>query len=305
MKRVTAKQAARILPVVRADANKYTRGVCELVVGSERFAGAAVLAAKAANRMGAGYVKVYACEQVAAALHIAQPSSVVLPAEEFSASSHEARIARPHAVVAGCGMAGTEDEVRLVLDVLDKTKACVLVDGGGLAALACDEGIAVLRRRAAAGLPTVITPHGGEAARLARFVAKRCGSRVDDSCADAPRTASDLARAFDAVCVLKGPDTFIATGNEESPDDVILMDRGTPALSKAGTGDILAGAIGSLLAQGCDPADACVAGSFVHARAGVLASRDIGEPCVTAEDVLDYLAPAIASLARKARKEGN
>lgn len=304
MRRIDAKQAARAFPALRSDANKYTRGVCELVVGSERFAGAAVLAAKAANRMGAGYVKVYACEQVAAALHVVQPSSVVLPVREFSEEPHDADARHPRAVVVGCGMAGAAEETRLVLEVLADTRAPVLVDGGGLAALACDQARAVLGRRSAAGLATVVTPHGGEAARLARFIDDGSG-RYGTNCTASPQTALALARAYGVICVLKGPDTFIATGDEASFDDAAVMDAGTPAIAKAGTGDILAGAIGSLLAQGCDPFDACAAATFIHARAGVLAAAATGDSFVTAEDILDYLALAAAALPRKVRKEGN
>ncbi|MFR4802507.1 MAG: NAD(P)H-hydrate dehydratase [Eggerthellaceae bacterium] len=107
------------------------------------------------------------------------------------------------------------------------------------------------------------------------------------------------------MCVLKGPDTFIASGDEESDRDVSALYQGTPALAKAGTGDILAGVIGALLAQGVSAYDACVAGTFVHARAGILASVDLGETCVTAEDVLSHLAPAVSALVRKLQKEGN
>lgn len=297
MRSITSKKAARALPSLRADVNKYTRGVCELVVGSGRFPGAAVLAVSAANRMGAGYVKAYTCDQAACALHVAQPSVVTLAADSYVQDFHAQDERHPRATVVGCGMAGTDDEVRRTLDVLGYTAAPVLVDGGGLAALGTAEGAAALRERFVEGYPTVITPHGGEASRLAKALSDRFGAA---SCAQGPapaETALALARAFGAVCVLKGPDTFIATGDEDSADDVMALYQGTPALAKAGTGDVLAGAIGALLAQGVPAPDACAAAAFVHARAGMLASVDKGEFCVTAEDVLGHLAPAVAMLA--------
>lgn len=306
MEAVTSKRAARALPILKPDANKYTRGVCELVVGSERFAGAAVLAAKAANRMGAGYVKVYACDRVAAALHAVQPSSVVLPADAFAACAHDEDERHPRAVVVGCGMEADAGGRRLAMEVLAAARTAVLVDGGGLAALACDEGVSVLERRFSEGLATVITPHAGEAARLARFFEGRGVPGFDAFRADSAHAASALARACHAVCVLKGPNTFIATGSERTPDEVAVMAEGTPVLAKAGTGDILAGAIGALLAQGCDPLDACIAATFVHARSGVLAAAATAQLCVTAEDIIDHLAPAVASLEREApEEEGN
>lgn len=305
MKSITSKKAARALPTLRADANKYTRGVCELVVGSDRFVGAAVLAVSAANRMGAGYVKAYTGEKAADVLHIVQPSAVVLSTEEFFEEERASTECRPRAVVAGCGMAGTDDDVRRVIDLLVLCKAPVLLDGGGLRALACEEGAAAARKRFVEGIPTVITPHGGEALRLMRFLEESAQDVPDPGRLKPQELALALARAFGVVCVLKGPDTFIATGDEESAGDVAAMLQGTPVLAKAGTGDILAGMIGALLCQGADPFDACAAGTFLHARAGMLAAVDRSELCVTAEDVLDHVSAATAALERKIRKEGN
>lgn len=305
MKSITSKKAARALPALRADANKYTRGVCELVVGSDRFVGAAVLAVLAANRMGAGYVKVYTCDKAADVLHIVQPSAVVLSEQAFFEEDHACDERHPRAVVVGCGMAGTDEEIRRTIDLLEACKAPVVLDGAGLRALACDEGAAAARRRFVEGVPTVVTPHGGEALRLMRFLAQRSQDVPDPGRLKAQEMALVLARAFGVTCVLKGPDTFIATGDEESAGDVAAMLQGTPVLAKAGTGDILAGMIGSLAGQGVDAFDACVAATFLHARAGMLASVDRCELCVTAEDVLEHLAAATAALERKIRKEGN
>ena len=80
---------------------------------------------------------------------------------------------------------------------------------------------------------------------------------------------------------------------------MLVLTCGTPALAKAGTGDVLAGSIGSLLARGMEPKDACALGAFVHARAGVLAAADSAELCVTTEDVLVHLPHAIRALDRK------
>ena len=303
MKSITSKKAAHALPSLRADVNKYTRGVCELVVGSERFVGAAVLAASAANRMGAGYVKVYSCDAAASALHVVQPSSVVLPMQAYVNDFHAQDERNPRATVVGCGMRNTAAEVKMTIDVLSYTAAPVLVDGGGLAALATPEGFAAVRNRFVEGYPTVITPHGGEAFRLMRWLAEKPETVRDPDRCSPNETALALADAFGAICVLKGPDTFIASGDETAPEEVTVMLQGTPALAKAGTGDILAGCIGALLAQGVDAFDACMAGTFVHARAGMLAAVDHDEFCVTAEDVLGHLAPAVGSLLRKVRKE--
>lgn len=328
MKSITSKKAARVLPFPRLDDNKYTRGVCELVVGSDAFVGAAVLAVSAANRMGSGYVKAYVGEEAARVLHVVQPSVVTFPRHNYGCDTHKQDERHPRATVVGCGMRGDQEELQLVVEVLESTEAPVLVDGGGLAALGTPEGLAVLKRRFVEGRSTVITPHGGEALRILQGIHEQLaleetasrgvlgsvrdakefaarGARALAGNSTPQEMALALARALGVVCVLKGPDTFIASGEEESDCDVLALYQGTPALAKAGTGDILAGVIGALLAQGVSACDACVAGTFVHARAGVLASVDLGETCVTAEDVLSHLAPAVSAIMRKLQKEGN
>ena len=101
---------------------------------------------------------------------------------------------------------------------------------------------------------------------------------------------------------MKGPNTYIADGNEECADEVIELACGTPALAKAGTGDVLAGIVASLLAQGMDPKDACILGTYVHAQAGVLAAAESSQLCVCAEDVIAYVPSAIRALEKKSLK---
>lgn len=305
MKVLTAKKVAKHLPTLPYDANKYTRGVCELVVGTSRFPGAGVLAAMAASRMGAGYVNVYTCPETAAALHVAQPSAVTLEGAVYKRDFHAQGEGHPRASVVGCGMAHIPEDVQRTLDVLQYTAGPVLVDGGALSVFAEPAAQECMRNRFVEGYPTIVTPHGGEAERLLRTVRNRLGAMIgeEDTVLDVDfdeltpqEKAVLLARAFGVICVLKGPDTYIADGNEETPDDVWVMRQGTLALSKAGTGDVLAGVIGALLAQGVAPKAACALGTFVHARAGVLASGKLGEFCVTTEDVLAFLPAAVRAI---------
>ena len=155
-------------------------------------------------------------------------------------------------------------------------EAPLLIDGGALGLLANATGLRLARERAAAGRSTLLTPHGGEAARLAQGAREALGE-AEDAAARGTRSplaeaagalspasrstlaaadpapaalACALAEAYGAVVALKGPVTFIA-----SPDGTVeVMDRGTSALAKAGTGDVLAGIVGALLAQGLSPA---------------------------------------------------
>ena len=307
MKTITAKKAARLLPSLEWDANKYTRGTCELVVGEPTYPGAGVLAAMAASKAGAGYVCVYTCAETAAALRVAQPSCVCWPIDSFNECFHPTGSRHPRAVAVGCGFAGLEASTATVLEVLSHAYEPVLVDGGGLAALATPAGKEALRKRFEKGLATVIAPHGGEAERIIdSFGAELAGERrAKAELRSVPAAASDalfLARALGVVCVLKGPNTYIADGNEECADEVIELACGTPALAKAGTGDVLAGIVASLLAQGMDPKDACILGTYVHAQAGVLAAAESSQLCVCAEDVIAYVPSAIRALEKKSLK---
>lgn len=274
-----------LLPYPDREANKYSRGHLVLVAGSAAYPGAACLAALGAQRMGAGYTEVVTDPSAVSLVRSFRPSLVVRSDETWLAGEPlAASPARPGACAVGSGFdPGDERSKRLLFRALDTADAPVLVDGGALAALATDEGRKRCRERFVCGLPTVATPHGGEAARLA----KPLGLPTDDT----RSLARSLSLAYGIVVVLKGPVTWISDGEAE-----VCMDEGTPALAKAGTGDVLAGMIGSLLAQALAPVDACVLAATLHAHAARFASDDLTSVSVTPEDVLDYVPRAIAAM---------
>lgn len=310
---------AQLLPHPTADANKYTRGTLTLVAGSAAYPGAACLAAAAAQRMGAGYTQVVTASENVRTVQAFRPSLVVRSRDSWDAAAQRAsEPGKPCAYAVGSGFdAADERAAELVFSVLGYAHAPVLVDGGAFAALASDRGLKVLRRRLLRGLPTVLTPHGGEAARLA--AAFGVTAAVSEAVRDQEAFALDLARACGATVVLKGPDTCIA--QSEGAADAFahvasapaafarvasapaaqarffMMREGTPALAKAGTGDVLAGMIGSLLAQGLGAFDASALGAVLHARAGRLAESRLGDVCVIPEDVVDALPEAVGNLA--------
>lgn len=279
-----ASRLRGLLPYPAREANKYSRGHLVLVAGSAAYPGAACLAALAAERMGAGYTEVATDPSALPIVRSFRPSLVArtdgawLAREPLVGSP-----ARPAACAVGSGFdPDDERSERLLFHALETVDAPVLVDGGALAALATDGGRARCRERFVAGEATVVTPHGGEAARLA----KPLGLPTED-----PRALADaLSLAYGVVVVLKGPVTWISNGEVAA-----CMAEGTPALAKAGTGDVLAGMIGSLLAQALEPVDACMLAATLHARAARLAAEELTPICVCAEDVLDYLPRAIAA----------
>lgn len=177
----------------------------------------------------------------------------------------------------------SSQSARLTLGVLAAAQAPVVVDGGGLAAIATPEGRQVLKERFGNGLPTILTPHAGEATRLAE--------PFDFDVSEPLKLAQKLSLAYGAVIVLKGPVTYISDG-----ETTVEMDKGSSALAKAGTGDVLAGMLTSLLAQKLEPMDACALATNLHALAGRAAAKELTDICVCAHDVVDFLPNAIKKL---------
>lgn len=333
-KKYTLEQVAALLPWPDDQANKYSRGKLTLVAGCADYPGAACLAALAAQRMGAGYTEVACAPQSVAAVRAVSPSLVVRAWDELAAYAQldpderdegvatapmavrsqlagpdgqagTPRIAlpvrpthkapRPRALgpvvphhplgfLVGSGFTAADSlSAKLTCAVLAAASAPVLVDGGGLDALTSPEGRLLLRRRFVNGFPTVITPHAGEAARLAEPLALP----VDDPA----RLSLLLAQAYGVTAMVKGPTTYISDG-----EGVVRMTDGTPALAKAGTGDVLAGMTAALLAQGLASLDACVLAATLHARAAQAAAKRLTSICVVAEDVVAAIPEAIASL---------
>lgn len=281
----TTDELVALLPLPAHDANKYTRGVLDAVVGSERYPGAACLAAYASQRMGAGYTEVFTHPTAVDLVRGFRPSLVVQPRAALPATLPASLPGKPRAYLVGCGFdADDAESPRLVHALLKRAEAPVLVDGSGLDALTSEKGRRLLKRRFLAGQPTVITPHAGEATRLARPL----GLPTDDPCA----LARSLSLALGVIAVVKGPVTFISDGEQ-----TVRMAHGTPALAKAGTGDVLAGMIGALLAQGLDALNAAVLGAELHGRAGLAAAARWSTIAVTAEDVIECIPNALAELA--------
>lgn len=281
----TSDELVALLPVPERDTNKYARGKLTALVGSARYPGAACLVATASQRMGAGYTEVVTAPEAENLVRVCSPSLVVRSWEGLQPSDlAPSRLGKPCAYAVGSGFDAQDVEALAhVHFVLKRAEAPVLVDGGGLQALTSKKGQRLLKRRFILGLPTVVTPHAGEAARLAAPFNLQTEDPAELACA--------IARTYGVIAAVKGPETFVSDG-----DQVARMALGTPALAKAGTGDVLAGMIGALLAQGLDPLDAAVLGATLHAQAGRAAEARLTSVCVVAEDVIDALPQAIVTL---------
>ena len=235
-------------------AHKGDFGAVGVIGGSRGMVGAAILAARAALRIGAGRVYADCLGAPDLQLDLLQPELMLRAEQDFPAALD--------AIVAGCGLHGDPAAIGALARAFDSTAALVL-DAGGLTQLAADP--ALVRRFTTRAAVRVITPHPGEAARLLA-----CDTAAVQ--ADRPASARELAQRFSTIAVLKGSDTVIA----EPGGACWINPTGGPALATAGTGDVLAGMIGGLLAQGYPALDAVRGAVWLHGRAADLHGGDRG-----------------------------
>ncbi|MFI1211644.1 NAD(P)H-hydrate dehydratase [Streptomyces sp. NPDC020802] len=254
---------AALLPVPGAESDKYRRGVVGIAAGSARYPGAAVLAVAGALRGGAGAVR-----------YVGPAGDAVIARfpETLVSSGSPERAGRVQSWVVGPGAGDDADAVAAVL----KADVPVLVDADGLRLADRD---AVRARRA----PTLLTPHAGEAAAL-------LGVSRDEVEGARLTSVRELAERYGATVLLKGSTTLVAS---PGGGPVRVNSTGTGWLATAGSGDVLSGLTGSLLAAGLDALDAGSAGAYLHGLAGRLAAA--GAP-IGAHDVAEAVREAWRSV---------
>jgi NAD(P)H-hydrate epimerase len=286
------RDAAVAFPRRRREAHKGDFGHGLIVAGSLGKTGAAVLAAGGALRAGAGLVTVATpepCLPVVAAAR-AEAMTEPLPATARGGLDEAALprlldlAAERDAVVLGPGL-GQEPGTRALVRAF--VRACpvpLVIDADGLNALAATAGEPAVLDALRRDLATVLTPHPGEMARLA-------GRPAAEVQRGRPEAAAALARETGAVVVLKGERTLVA----EPSGRAAVSASGNPGMATGGTGDVLAGVVGSLLARH-GALLAATAAVVVHGRAGDLAARERGEEGLTAGDLVEALPAAIESV---------
>jgi ADP-dependent NAD(P)H-hydrate dehydratase len=269
----------------RRDTSKHDYGRVVIVGGAAGMAGAPALAAMAALKSGAGLVEALVPEQVAAITAGFDPCVMTrgLPGRTDGTVATdaleeiEARTGRADVVAVGPGLGRSDAVVQMVVHLWQHLPQPAVFDADGLWALArIDRG-----SLASHAGPRILTPHAGEMLRL--LGADPSSARADDR-AMLEREAVMLARAIDAVIVLKGPSTLIVDPTRQAHNDT-----GNPGMATAGTGDVLTGVTAALLAQGLSPFDAARLAVWVHGRAGDVTAEALGEISMTARDLLDRL----------------
>ncbi|MET8882458.1 NAD(P)H-hydrate dehydratase [Streptomyces rubiginosohelvolus] len=253
---------AALLPVPGAESDKYRRGVVGVVAGSERYPGAAVLAVAGALRGGAGAVR-----------YVGPGADAVIARfpEALVHAGPPSKAGRVQAWVVGPGLGDGRQAEAAVADAL-AADVPVLVDADGLRLLDAE----TVRTRTA---PTVLTPHAGEAAAL-------LGTAREEVESGRLTAVRELAARYRATVLLKGSTTLIA---EARDTPVRVNPTGTAYLATAGSGDVLSGLTGSLLAAGLAPRDAASVGAYLH---GLAARHGSDGAPVSAQDVADGIPAA-------------
>ncbi len=288
MKRIDFDYLERHFPERPADAHKGTMGTLCAITGSRGFSGAAILSARAALRTGVGllYQLLPDCiypifagavyESVCVPVQ-GNPQGTVAPTDLDAISG---AVSRATAVLIGCGL-GNNQDTRAVLEAVTRTVTVpLIIDADGINALA--QHIHILDERSA---PVILTPHVKEFSRLSGL----CVEEILRSPADS--AAAFARRHPNAVLVLKGHRTYIAAG-----DTLYENIAGNSGMAKGGSGDVLAGVIASLAAQGANALQAAIMGVHIHALAGDIAAAQYSRTAMLPSDIITALPEIFAKI---------
>ncbi len=291
VEQLEAADVGRLLPDPGVEASKYTRGVLGVTAGSNAYPGAAALCVGGARRGGAGYLRFAGTAHPAELVRQHFPDVVCTQVQPGDGEGVLAA-GRVQAWVVGPGL-GTDDNGAAVVRSVLGADVPVLVDADGLTIVARNPGW--LRERSARGQVTLLTPHEGEFARL---IGKEPDEATAALAADRLGSVRRAAAELTATVLLKGSTTLVV-----DPDGRARVNgTGTAWLASAGTGDVLSGVAGGLLASGLAPLDAGSVGAWLHGVAAGFVIEDAGPPLV-AFDLLASL-PAAWEYARSAAGAG-
>ncbi len=289
---MTPESARALVPARPLTSHKGTFGHLLIVAGSRNFVGAASLAARGAHRVGAGLVTLAAPESVyrisasrlTETIHLPLPEDADGRIDASAADVIRERIDNYSAMAVGCGLgwsSGTADLMEcLLLAGADPPSMPTVIDADGLNSLSrCPDWADHLRAAA------VLTPHPGEMATLT-------GQSTSQVQADRIGIASQSAVGWRQDVLLKGAHTVVASPCGKR----CVLPFANPALAAGGTGDVLTGIIGGLLAQGLAPYDAARLGGFLHGTAAEQVRAEYGNAGVVASDLLDRIPRIVAGL---------
>lgn len=259
-----------------ADSHKGTYGTVLSVCGSYGMAGAAALAAKAALRSGVGLVAAAVPESIYPIVAVQVPEAVFVPYAQGGAHAAKLllpRLERADALLLGCGLGQTRDATELTEALLSGATCPIVLDADGINLLA--RHISIVETIQA---PLILTPHPAELSRL-------LGCSMAQIQKDRIAAARQAVQRTGAVVVLKGHHTVIAAPSGE----LWVNPTGNPGMAVGGSGDVLAGMIAALVAQGLSPEDAARCGVYLHGAAGDRAAARLSQHAMLPSDMIDEL----------------
>ena len=280
-----------LLPSRPKASHKGTYGHVLLVAGSRGKTGAALMAAKACLKAGAGLVTIGSPETVVTSLQSRVTEEMILPLDDkgngtlsFKAADSIMKFltARGNVLVIGPGLSVDEEIKKLLTEVVTHAHVPIVIDADGLNAISGKTGI--IRK---CKTPVILTPHPGEMSRLE-------GIESGDGTVSQDRItrALSLAGKTKAYVVLKGVPTVTATPDGEA----CINSSGNPGMATAGSGDVLTGIISAFLAQGLSPADASALGVYIHGYAGDIVADKKGQRSMVASDIIHELPRVFRSI---------
>ena len=261
------------LPKRKNNSHKGTYGKVLVIAGSPNISGAAYFAACAAYRMGSGLVKILTAQENKQAMQVLLPEALLEAYDKGRLSNKQINQCLEWAdvIVIGPGLGTDKTAEKLVKYVLGKARVPLVVDADGINILAKDKACLL-----DAQAPLVLTPHIQEMARL-------LGCDREELLKNPMGTAKKFAENYPVVLVLKDARTIVIK-NKETP---YINVSGNHGMATGGSGDVLAGIIGSLAGQGMSPFEAAKLGVYLHGKAGDMAAKAKGMYGMTASDLLD------------------
>ncbi len=271
------EDATRFIPKRPKHSHKGIYGHVLIIAGSRGKTGAALMAAKACLRTGAGLVTIGVPDSLVDVLQRRVTEEMILPLPDQGDGTLSINAAADilqflkdgkKVLAIGPGLSCDSEISELVAELIKGSKVPILIDADGLNAIAGKT--AILKKSKA---PVILTPHPGEMQRL-------LGQQTAD--ADSISTAVSFAKKTGTYLVLKGAPTVTATPDGEA----FINSSGNPGMATAGTGDVLTGMISALLAQGLNPKNASILGVYMHGHAGDIAAKKKGEHSLIASDII-------------------
>ncbi len=266
--------------------HKGSFGRVLIIAGSRNFPGAAALSTLGALRSGAGIVELMTSKEVIDRIFPLIPEAIINPLKNnrkgeikafFYKKKLKPALKKASVVVFGPGLGNNKTTRKLLKFLITKYKGMLVVDADGINALS--RNIDILYKKTC---NIILTPHPGEMARLGK-------TTVENISLSREGIAEIFAKTYKVTLVLKGNKTVVACEN----GDVFVNTTGSPALSSGGTGDVLAGMIGSFFAAGATKENAAKLGVFIHGLAGDLVAAEKGEHSTLPRDIIEFIPKAI------------